>query len=288
MSALRPSDGQTSSRFAYCATVTDSIDLTLFDAVLLDLDGTIWHEEVALPGAIELIAALQARKQPFAFVSNSGLSPAKLLARLGRMGANVRVEQVYSAASAACDYVRERYPRGTPVFSVAGSACEELLSDHVVFLSADDPMPAAVVMSASLINLNATIDRFQIALRHLLRGAELVALCNDRTYPTPRGEEIGAGGVSVMLSFAANIKPTLCGKPQRLFFEELCHHLNVRPDRCVLIGDNLESDIAGARPLGIKTILPLTGVTTRKHLELELSHRPDWIVEDLSQLRPIA
>ena len=260
------------------------IDLAAFGAVLLDLDGTIWHEEVALPGAIELIAHLQARRQPFAFVSNSGLSPAALLARLGRMGATVRVEQIYSAASAACDYVRGHHPPGVRVFSVAGDACNELLAGHATFISADDPAPADVVMSASLINRNATIPRFQIALRHLLRGAKLVALCNDRRYPTPRGEEIGAGGVAAMLAAAADVTPISCGKPGRLFFEELCAHLNVRPDRCVLIGDNLESDVAGARPLGIKTILPLTGVTTRQHLELELSHRPDWVIDDLRGL----
>lgn len=260
-------------------------DLKSYDAVLLDLDGTIWHEEVALPGAVELIAALQKRRQPFAFISNSGLSPAKLLARLGRMGVSgVACEQVYSAASAACDYVRGRWPKGARVFTIAGSAVDELLGDHVRFVDEADTQPADVVMSASLINPNVTIDRFQIALRHLIRGATLVALCNDRTYPTPRGEEVGAGGVAAMLSFAANVTPVLCGKPQRLFFEELCTHLKVRPDRCVLIGDNLESDIAGAGPLGMKTVLPLTGVTTRTHLEREHTHRPDWVIEDLRAL----
>lgn len=273
------------TRVSYAYTlrpVTDLPELSSFAAVLLDLDGTIWHEEVALPGAIELIAALQARRQPFAFISNSGLSPSKLLARLARLGVmNVGVDQIYSAASAACDYVRHHYPPRTRVFSVAGSACDELLGDYVTFVSTDGQAPVEVVMSASLVNPNATIERFQIALRHLLGGATLVALCNDRTYPTPRGEEVGAGGVAAMLSFAANVRPVLCGKPQRLFFEELCKHLSAAPERCVLIGDNLESDVAGARPLGIKTILPLTGVTTRRHLEVELAHRPDWVVDDL-------
>jgi 4-nitrophenyl phosphatase len=268
------------------------VDLKTFDAVLLDLDGTIWHEEVALPGAIELIHTLQQRGQPFAFVSNSGLSPARLLARLGRMGAEVRVDQVYTAAKAGCDYVRQHFARGTRVFSVAGMAVEELLGDYVTFVAADhatvgevDPGRADVVMSASLANPNATLERFQSATRHLIAGATLVALCADRSYPTPRGIEVGAGAVAAMLAYAANVTPVYCGKPQRIFFEELCQALNVRPDRCVLVGDNLEADVAGAKPLGIKTILPLTGVTTREHLEIELAHQPDWVVEDLSGLR---
>ena len=259
-------------------------DLSSFDAVLLDLDGTVWHEEVALPGAIELIRALQRRRQPFAFVSNSGLSPRRLVERLGRMGAVVDDEHVYTAASAGCDYVRQHYPLGVRVFSVASAASQELLDGYATWVD-DDRSPCDVVMSASLANPNATPERLQFAARHLLRGVPLVALCNDRRYPTPRGDEIGAGAVAAMLAFAANITPILCGKPQRLFFEELCSHLGVQPSRCVLIGDNLEADIAGARPLGMKTILPLTGVTSREQLALiEASIGPDFVVNDLREL----
>jgi 4-nitrophenyl phosphatase len=261
------------------------IDLTAFDAVLIDLDGTIWHEEVPLPGAIELIAHLQKRNQRYAFVTNSGLSPARLADRLIGMGAKVEPAHFYSAASASCDYVRDHFPKGTKVFSVAGGACEELLGDYVEFIQNEDPN-CAVVMSASLANKNATPERFQIALRHILRGAAHIALCADRAYPTPRGFEIGSGAVAEMLAYAAGHKPIYCGKPQRVFFEELCTHLNVSPDRCVLIGDNLESDVAGAKGVGMKSIVPLTGLTTREILAANaLGLVPDFVVESLGELK---
>ncbi len=258
--------------------------LNAFDAVLIDLDGTVWHEEVALPGAIEFIARLQARGQKFAFVTNSGLSPARLRERLGRMGATVDDSHFYSAASASCDYVRQHFPKGVRVFSVAGSACEELLSDHVEWVH-DDIGDCAVVMSASLANKNATPERFQFAIRHILRGAAHVALCADRAYPTPRGFEIGSGAVAAMLAFACGHQPIYCGKPQRVFFEELCHHLGVAPSRCVLIGDNLEADVAGARQMGMKSVVPLTGLTTREMLKANaLGLVPDHVVESLAEL----
>lgn len=261
-----------------------TIDLSPFDAVLIDLDGTIWHEEVPLPGAIEFIARLQRRQQKFAFVTNSGLSPARLRERLARMGATVEDSHFYSAASASCDYVRERFPRGTRAFSVAGSACEELLSDHVEWIQDDQP-GCGVVMSASLANKNATSERFQFAVRHILRGAAHVALCADRAYPTPRGFEIGSGAVAEMLAYAAGHKPIYCGKPQRVFFEECCQHLGVAPGTCVLIGDNLEADVAGARQVGMKSIVPLTGLTTREMLKANaLGLVPDFVVESLEEL----
>lgn len=260
------------------------IDLSGFDAVLIDLDGTVWHEDVPLPGAIDLIARLQDRGQRFAFVTNSGLSPARLRDRLVGMGARVEADNFYSAASASCDYVRDHFPKGTPVFSVAGSACEELLSDHVEWVR-DDAADCAVVMSASLANQNATPERFQFAIRHILRGATHVALCADRAYPTPRGFEIGSGAVAAMLAYACGHQPIYCGKPQRVFFEELCHHLSVDPKRCVLIGDNLEADVAGARQMGMTSIVPLTGVTSREMLKANLLGLvPDHVVESMAEL----
>lgn len=258
------------------------IDLREYEAVLLDLDGTIWAEDVALPGAIELIAALQARRQPFAFISNSDHAPSRLIRRFEAMGASVRPDQIYTASSAACDYVRNHFAAGARVFTVAGPAVVELLADRVTFVADDDARPCDVVISASLAHPNAAVRRLQLALRHLLRGATLVAMCADRRYPTPHGDEVGSGGLAAMLAYAANVQPIFCGKPQRVFFEELCGKLNVRPSRCVLIGDNLESDVAGARQVGMRAILPLTGITKRQHLEhVDPSIAPDAVVEDL-------
>ena len=258
------------------------IDLRDYDAVLLDLDGTIWAEDVALPGAVELIAALQARRQPFAFISNSDHAPSRLMRRFEAMGVRVDLAQIYTASSAACDYVRNHFAAGARVFTVAGRAVDELLADRVTFVADDDAAPCDVVISASLAHPNVAVPRLQLALRHLLKGATLVAMCADRRYPTPHGDEVGSGGLATMLAYAANIQPIFCGKPQRVFFEELCAHLNVRPTRCVLIGDNLESDVAGARQVGTRAILSLTGITTRAHLEhVDASLAPDAVVDDL-------
>jgi HAD superfamily hydrolase (TIGR01450 family) len=260
------------------------IDLSVYDAVLLDLDGTIWSEDVPLPGAIDLIRTLQARRQPFAFISNNDYAPSKLMKRLDAMGLTVPSETLYTAACAACDYVRHHCGAGVRVFNLAGDAVPELLGDRAAFVEPDDG-PCDVVLTASLGLPTASIPRIQAALRYLLRGACLVAMSADRRYPTPGGAEVGAGGLAAMLAYGANVQPIYCGKPQRVFFEELCTRLNVRPGRCVLIGDNLESDVAGARQVGMRTILPLTGITTREHLEhLSVELAPDEVIEDLRSL----
>lgn len=261
-------------------------DLQSFAAVLLDLDGTVFHEETPLPGAMELVTALQRRGQPFAFITNSDLSPSRLRARLLTMGADVQEAQLYTAASAGCDYVRTHFARGVRVFSLAGPAADELLAGHATWVM-DADEDCDVVLTASLAQPNATTPRLQMALRFILRGAQHVAFNADRAYPTLRGFEIGSGAVAAMLAYAGKHQPVYGGKPQPVFFEALCQRFALAPPECVLIGDNLESDVLGARCVGMTSILTLTGLTTRDQLaSLPLDLTPDYVIDDLRQLLP--
>jgi ribonucleotide monophosphatase NagD (HAD superfamily) len=142
-----------------------------------------------------------------------------------------------------------------------------------------------VVLVATVANPRASIERLQTALRLLLRGARLIGMGDDRAYPTPRGMQIGAGAVTRMLAYAANVTPVFCGKPEAWFFLDLCKRMGVEPWRCVLIGDNLEADIAGARGVGMKSILTLTGLSTRLHAESAApEQQADWVIGTLKEL----
>jgi ribonucleotide monophosphatase NagD (HAD superfamily) len=150
----------------------------------------------------------------------------------------------------------------------------------------DDRSPCDAVICGVPVNVYATDERQRAAMVLLRRtGAELVGICADRVYPSPRGLEFGVGAMSAMLAYAAGVTPVFCGKPERFFFLELCRRLGVDPARCVLVGDNLESDIAGAKGVGMKTVLVLTGVASRADAErLPPALRPDWVAAGLPDL----
>jgi 4-nitrophenyl phosphatase len=135
------------------------------------------------------------------------------------------------------------------------------------------------------LNVFATQERQRTAMLLLRRGARLVGICADRVYPSPRGMEFGVGAFAAMFAYAANVRPVFCGKPEPLFFQELCRRLKVDPRRCVLVGDNLESDIAGGKGVGTATVLILGGVSTQEDVErLPQAQRPDAIIRDLRDL----
>ncbi len=264
------------------------MDFSVYQAVLLDLDGTVYHEQYVLPGAAPLMRRLREQGKLFACLSNSASSPTHITLRLGEMGIEIDPDQVYTAAAATADYIVEKIkPRSgnkPRVFNLGSEGIADMLSDFVEWVATDAEPCDAVVIGGPL-GAYVTEDRQRLALRLLRKGAAAIGICGDRVYPSPRGLEFGAGAQTWMLCYAANVEPIFCGKPQPIFYEELCHRLSVEPARCVLIGDNLESDIIGGKAVGMRTILTLTGVTRRRDLlGLAEEYQPDLIVEDLTEL----
>ena len=258
-------------------------DFSPYAAVLLDLDGTIYHEEEPLPGAVALVRRLRDEGRPFACLSNSTDSPATVADRLGRMGIDVPTGRIHTAAAAAADYVTARFGPRPRVYNLATEGVRELLDGRVDWVGTDGPCDAVIVGAPS--NAHAGGDRPRVAVQHVRRGAALVGCCADRVYPSPRGTEIGSGAFTAMLAYAAAVTPTFCGKPEAFFFRTLCDRISVDPARCVLIGDNLESDVAGGRLMGMATVLVLTGVARSGDAErLPPDRRPDRIVDDLTHL----
>ena len=259
-------------------------DFSPYAAVLLDLDGTLYHEDHVLPGAAELVARLRSEGRTYACLTNSTTSPLRLRERLVRMGIDMPVERIYTAAAAAADYVLEHFAGPPRVFNLATEGLHEMLDGRVRWVEAIG-QACDVVISGAPANTFATAQRQRIALYLLRAGAKLVGVCADRVYPSPRGIEFGSGAMASMLAYAAGVTPIYTGKPEAIFFQELCGKLGVAPDRCVLVGDNLESDIAGAKRLGMATILTLSGVTHASDVSSIPSHlTPDRVIPDLSHL----
>ena len=101
-------------------------------------------------------------------------------------------------------------------------------------------------------------------------AAGLVIGCADRVYMYDGLPEFGSGAWGALFAFAADVpRPKLhyAGKPDPEFFLHLCKRLGVRPGDCLLVGDNLESDVAGGLSVGMTVALVLTGVSTAAQVQ---------------------
>jgi ribonucleotide monophosphatase NagD (HAD superfamily) len=189
-------------------------DLSAYDAVLLDLDGTVYYEDDPLPGAIDLLHRLTARGQIVACPTNSTQSPQRLVARLTAMGAPLPAERIFTAAQAAVEYCLERFAPRPRIYNLATEGIAEMLEAKADAVdSENEPCDAVIIGNPQC--LWATRQRMAVAVRLLRRGAACVGICDDRVYPSPRGLEIGSGATTRMMAYAGAKEPVFLASRRR-------------------------------------------------------------------------
>ena len=123
--------------------------------------------------------------------------------------------------------------------------------------------------------------RCAIAADAIRRGARFIATNADARYPTPDGFRPGAGSMVAAIGDAAGAAPLVIGKPEPAMFAAILTAAGVAPTEAIVIGDNPESDIAGAHRSGMTSILVLTGVTdAARAVALTGEQRPDFVAAD--------
>jgi ribonucleotide monophosphatase NagD (HAD superfamily) len=90
-------------------------------------------------------------------------------------------------------------------------------------------------------------------------GARLVALHKNRYWNAGDGDLLDAGAFVAALEYASGREAVLVGKPNPAFFHAAAIELGVPRERIVVVGDDLESDIQGARAAGCRAVAVRTG-----------------------------
>src|SRR5690606_11960233 len=89
----------------------------------------------------------------------------------------------------------------------------------------------------------------------------------DVSLPTARGLAPGAGSILAALAAATGRAPTVMGKPEPHMYRSAIERLGTAPERTVMIGDRLDTDVLGAQRLGMQAALRPTGVETQASAE---------------------
>jgi 4-nitrophenyl phosphatase len=245
------------------------------------MDGVLWRGDQPLPGLAALFAWLRERHIPYALATNnSSRTPADYAAKLTGMGvADIPVSQIITSATATAAYLSGRYPAGTRLYVVGGAGLRAAL-DQAGFDLETQAAPQGVVVG---LDPDLTYDKLRQATLMIRAGADFYGTNGDLTYPMPEGEVPGAGSIIAALEAASGRSAIVIGKPERPMFEAALSATGTTPDTTLMVGDRLETDIAGAKALGLATVLVLTGVTTPDDLALSAIW-PDVAYDDLTAL----
>ncbi|XWX04247.1 HAD-IIA family hydrolase [Aggregatilineales bacterium SYSU G02658] len=256
------------------------MNLREIKAAVFDMDGVLWRGNEALPGLAELFQFLHARAIPYRLATNnSRRTPAEYAAKLAKLGVpNVPESNILTSGIVTAAYLQTRYPAGTGLYVIGGPGLKQELT-QAGFVLRDEDVRAVVVG----IDLEFTYAKARHATRLIRSGADFIASNPDRTVPLEDGLAPGAGSIVAMLQAATDCAPTVLGKPHPPMFETALRQMNVLPHEAVMVGDRLNTDIEGAKRVGMKAVLALTGVNTREDAA-SAPYPPDLIVEDLHDL----
>lgn len=233
-------------------------------ALVIDMDGVLWRDSEPLPGLVELFDWLAESGTPYVLATNNSTnSPARYVAKLASMGVEgVPVERIITSGTATAAYMQRRYPAGTPVHVFGMDSLRQIIEAAGFDIS--DEEPAQVVVAGG--NFNTTYEMLKRATLALRAGADFIGTNPDTTFPTPEGLVPGAGSLIAALEAASDRRATIIGKPATPMFEAALELLGTTKAGTVMLGDRLNTDIAGARNAGLRSVMLFTGVTTPEEL----------------------
>jgi glycerol-1-phosphatase len=264
------------------AQAPDSSLATAYDLLMFDLDGVVYVDGHAVDKAAHSIADARRTGAHIAFITNNAArTPEQVAEHLRDLGVDAQAGDVVTSSQAAARQLRDTHGEGAAVAVLGAEGLEVALREAGL-----EPVPVGDERAAAIASGYAPEIRWKV----IMRGATLIrnglpwtATNTDMTLPTGDGPAPGHGVLVKMISEFAGVTPAVAGKPERPLLDET--RRRVGGEHPLMVGDRLDTDIAGGRNAGTDSLLVMTGVTDLAALvSATPDERPTWVGHDLSAL----
>jgi len=241
----------------------------MIKGLLIDIGGVLYEGETVINGAVEAIKELR-KNYKIRFLSNtSRIPPEKLYEKLINFGFNIQKNEIFTALSAAKMFLEFNK---TNAYIVATYDAKEYFKDL------NGEIKYVLVCDAYK---NFTYDNLNQAFRYLENGCGFIATNKNRYFKDTDGLSLDAGGFVKCLEFASEKEAKILGKPNCDFFSLAIKSMNLDKNEVLMIGDDIQSDILGAKTCLIKTVLVKTGKFKEEDLK---KGKPDYLINSIKEL----
>lgn len=248
---------------------------------LTDMDGVLVHEEEAIDGAADFIAALKSTGVSYLVLTNNSIyTPRDLRARLLASGIDVPEESIWTSALATAQFLDRQRPNGT-AYVVGEAGLTTALHDIGYIMT--ERNPDYVVLGETRTYSFESITR---AIRLIETGSRFIATNPDVSGPSPYGLLPATGSVAALISAATGRTPYFIGKPNPLMMRSALNRLQAHSETTVMVGDRMDTDIISGLEAGLRTVLVSTG-STRPEQVAEYPYRPTRIVDSVADIVPL-
>jgi 4-nitrophenyl phosphatase len=247
--------------------------------LIVDMDGVLWRGDQPMPDLKAFFAFLRRRDIGFILATNnSSRTPEQYVEKLARFGIEVPVEAILTSAQVAAAYVADQVPPGTRVYAVGKEGVRRALEERGFVLTEHGADIVVVGWNTDLV-----WDDLATAALLIHRGARFIGTNPDVSYPTERGPVPGNGAQLAALEVTTGVAPIITGKPEPQMYEQAMRRMDACPESTAVIGDRLDTDLAGGVRLGLTTVLVLSGIATEVDVAAA-SIKPDVVCADIGEL----
>ncbi len=258
-------------------------------ALIIDMDGVLWHGEQPMPGLIDFFQTLRTQQIRFILATNNAsLTQEQYVAKLAVMGVEVTRDEILTSSMATALYLSEHTnPADTRIFVIGEDGARQPLIERGFTLTdlyelnddKDNPNRGADIVVCGM-DKTLSWDKLATATLNIRAGAKFIGTNADTTLPTERGITHGNGAILAAIQVATGVTPTIIGKPEPIIYQQALALLGIDPAQTVAIGDRLETDILGAVRTGIRSLMVLSGVSTEDDFK-STDYRPTWVMPDI-------
>jgi 4-nitrophenyl phosphatase len=257
------------------------------------MDGVLWHGNNPIDGLVDFFSALRSLAMPFVLATNNAsLTQQQYIDKLAKMGVVVTVDEILTSSMATVSYLMKHQANDKRrVFVIGEDGLRQPLIEHGFILTelyqvnqiekGISDQGADIVVSG--LDRKLTWDKLATATLNIRAGAKFYATNADTTLPTELGEVIGNGGTIAALEAATGVKAISIGKPEPILYQHALETLAIRAENTVAIGDRLNTDILGAVNAGMRSILVLTGVSSKEDIK-DVDYQPTWVMDDIQAI----
>ena len=229
--------------------------------------------------------------------NNASKTPAQYVTRFRNFGVEIDEAQVnpfnslgsvaITSSEATGSYLAEKYDADTAVFVIGGDGIHHALQRRgFEILTTEDVMMQGKRAEIVVVGFwrDVSYKEFAAGAVCINNGAVFVGTNPDVSFPSEWGNLPGAGSFLALLKAATGQEPITVGKPGTIIFEDALKRLGGTKANTAMVGDRLNTDIAGANGVGLNSILVLSGISTRDDLAQANGSQPNFVFTDISEL----
>jgi phospholysine phosphohistidine inorganic pyrophosphate phosphatase len=249
--------------------------------ILFDMDGVLYNAGTLIEGAAEAVGWVRQQGIPYRFVTNTTSRPrSALVEKVRSFGIPATEAEILTPAAVTAEWLRA-HGEGEIALFLRSSTRREFAGLPCLADNAESGASYVVIGDLGDLWNYKTLNRAFRLLHHNPK-AQLIALGMTRYWLAPDGISLDVAPFVAALEHATGRKALVFGKPAAGFFQAAAESLGLPAAGVLMIGDDIEADVAGAQAAGLKGALVKTGKF--RSSDLEGGVKPDVTLDSIADM----